>query len=105
MKIFTIIFSFYLLTLNFAPCSDTNVDSDQTNTQITFSQNDFDDHDHNNIDVCSPFCHCHCCHSHSVDLSLNQIDLFNPIDFKPSTVYFDSHGKDISSSLLQPPKV
>lgn len=105
MKIFTLIFSFYLLALNFAPCSDTNVDSSEDSTQIEFSQSDTGDHDHNLLDTCSPFCHCHCCHVHTLDFGLNILDLYHPADYKLSTVYFDSIGKDISLSLLQPPRV
>jgi hypothetical protein len=105
VKIFTVILSFYLLALNFTPCNDVAEDNDKNDVLIELSQNDCSNHDHNTSDLCSPFCLCHCCHVHTLDFVLNNFEPFQPSDFELSTIHFESHGKDISDSLFQPPRV
>ncbi|WP_157812178.1 DUF6660 family protein [Polaribacter sp. ALD11] len=103
MKILTIILSFYLLGLNFAPCGDTAVNKSDINSEI--SQLIDSDHGHSTIDTCSPFCHCNCCHVHTI--------AFDILKFKPikllmpqlHTKYFDGRNKGYQNSLLQPPRV
>ncbi|MDT0651183.1 MULTISPECIES: DUF6660 family protein [Autumnicola] len=100
MKIFTIILSLYFLALNFAPCSDTVPDSDDT--QLEFSQTT--DADHNDSDLCSPFCQCHCCHVHTIDFELMTFEPFQDPISNMILTSFQHHGKDFHTSLFQPPR-
>ena len=103
MKFLAFILSIYILALNFAPCED-NGNADN-NVKIEISQSGDINHAHNVIDLCSPFCQCHCCHIHATQFNLEE---FTVASHKISTelfLHFDSLGKDISNSILQPPRV
>ncbi|WP_338150215.1 DUF6660 family protein [Eudoraea chungangensis] len=102
MKFVAIILSIYFLALNVVPCSDAgNVKDD---TQIT-SVSDFDgDHDQD-CELCSPFCNCHCCHVHTISFGLTTFEPLQPLIPQDNFNHFDSIGKDISLSPLQPPQV
>ncbi|WP_084273485.1 DUF6660 family protein [Maribacter antarcticus] len=102
MKLFTVILSIYFLVLNLVPCGDTdNVDDDSQVVSIM----DYDgDHDQD-CELCSPFCQCHCCHVHTVDFGITNFVPLQPAISKENFVHFDGHGKDISHSLFQPPRV
>ncbi|WP_363317812.1 DUF6660 family protein [uncultured Dokdonia sp.] len=103
MKLFTIILSIYFLALNFAPCADTVVDSDDT--QIEYSLTADADHEHSDNDLCSPFCQCHCCHVHTINFGLVAFQPLQPAIPHEFFAHFDNLGKDIPHSLLQPPRV
>ncbi|MCF6280129.1 MAG: hypothetical protein L3J14_07260 [Flavobacteriaceae bacterium] len=101
MKLIAFILSLYILALNFTICTDIE-DSNMLKTEITQSQ----DHEHNTSkDLCSPFCYCQCC----------QVLATNPLsfDFKldinrvsnQTFLHFDSLGKEITFTILQPPRV
>lgn len=92
----------YFLALNFVPCSDSANAPDETQE---VSVSDFNgDHDQK-CELCSPFCQCHCCHVHTVDFGIANFKPFQPSINQEKFVHFDSLGKDISHSLLQPPRV
>lgn len=59
MKVFTIIFSIYILALSIMPCSDAFNDCNRITTvrESTLAHNHQSDHN----DFCSPFCTCSCC--------------------------------------------
>jgi len=102
VKIFTVILSIYFLALNFAPCSDTTSDSDDT--QIEFSQTTDANHDHSDSDLCSPFCNCHCCHVHTINFGLVAFEPFQGPISNEILTSFQHHGKDFHTSLFQPPR-
>lgn len=108
MKIWLILFSVYLLGLNFVPCAD-EISSQQSQetvvSEMEMQQDETEHSQHNMFDDCSPFCHCHCCHVH--------VTKFQPIDFE--TLTLNTPKKEFSqiqrfqngypSSLLDPPRV
>ena len=102
MKLITLILSIYFLALNVVPCSDAgNVkDDSQVVTVIDFDG----DHDQD-CDLCSPFCQCHCCHVHTIDFGIASFEPYKATISKEYFDHFDSLGKGISLSLLQPPQV
>ncbi|MCL5244631.1 hypothetical protein M4I21_02345 [Cellulophaga sp. 20_2_10] len=101
MKVLTIILSLYILTLNFIPCEDVVVlDSSDT---VNLVQSSLDNHGH--VDMCSPFCQCHCCHINATYYAIVEVELPSPDISANLILYFNSLGKDISRSFLQPPRV
>ena len=102
MKFFTTLLSIYFLALSFAPCEDAganNNDIPSENSQAVSA-----DHDHSAVDLCTPFCQCHCCHVNTIDVSIVAFELVQTPFLRESFVHFDSIGKDIFHSLLQPPR-
>ncbi len=103
MKFLAFILSIYILALNFTPCEDSNVmDND---IEIEISQKTDIDHSHNVLDLCSPFCQCHCCHIHATSFNLGDSDEASRKISTKIYLHFDSLGKDIIHSILQPPRV
>lgn len=105
MKILAFILSVYILALNFVPCEDTvSFDDD-----ITMELSQDLDHNHSDsnsdVDLCSPFCQCNCCQIHATSFDLSDIaDIKSDISTE-LCLHFDSLGKDIPKSILQPPQV
>ena len=103
MKFIAFILSIYILALNFAPCEDNAINDNDVKVEI--SKNGDIGESHNVLDLCSPFCQCHCCHIHATYFNL---DAFTTASENISTnifLHFDSLGKDISNSILQPPRI
>ena len=102
MKIIALILSIYILALNFTPCEDSKT-FDDNKTEL--SQKNNANHNHNETDLCSPFCHCQCCQVHTADIGISTNEPL-PVSIS-SKIYFyiDNLGKDISSPILQPPRV
>ncbi|WP_228547339.1 DUF6660 family protein [Nonlabens antarcticus] len=103
VRYLAIILSVYFLSLGFAPCQDAIVDSQVTSLEVT--QNATVDHDHAAVDLCTPFCQCHCCHVHTLDVGIVAFEPVKSDLMQKGFFHFDSIGKDISHSLLQPPRV
>ena len=103
MKFIAFILSIYILALNFTPCEDSPVVGDEFNIEI--SQNIDMDHDHSDLDLCSPFCQCHCCHIHVTCFNLAELSLTTSEISTVIILHFDSLGKEITNTILQPPKV
>ena len=106
MKIVSFIFSLYLLTLSFMPCTDGEDCKDETQSQTsTFATTDHSNHD-NDTENCSPFCVCACC-------GQNITTLFYPVDFlsfKPVSkqvfsVYTSAFVSEVYFNIWQPPKI
>ncbi len=103
MKFLAFILSVYILALNFAPCEDTvAIDND---IKIVIVQNIYMDFDHSDYDLCSPFCQCHCCHIHATSFYLDDSSQESHEISTKIYLHFDDLGKDISNSILQPPRV
>ncbi|MGR7813651.1 DUF6660 family protein [Lacinutrix undariae] len=102
MKFITFILSFYLLALNFMPCSDSVPNNNEFQTEI--SQHIDLEHEHNNLDFCSPFCQCHCCHVHATYTATNDYEIVAVEISTKLFLHFDSLGKDINNPLFQPPR-
>lgn len=106
MKIFTVIFSLYILCLSLMPCSDSfndcvsNVDLTETTQPHQHKS------DHN--DLCSPFCTCACCSiSASVKfipftIKLAKVVTNSKINFPNQEFTFISN---FYSNIWQPPKI
>ena len=104
VKIITFILSFYILSLNAVPCSDTGVSVN--GSQVEFAIDADMDSSHNDVtDFCSPFCICHCCHVHTIDFGIPDFKLLvAQVSLEPC-IHFDNVGKEITHTLLQPPQV
>ena len=89
------------MALNVVPCNDVIVNEDDT--QITSVVQD-DGHSGQDSELCSPFCQCHCCHVHTIDFDIIAFKPLQPSVQLEYFSHFDSNGKDISLSLLQPPQ-
>jgi len=100
MKLVAFLLSVYFLALNFSPCEDNEVVSDDITTEITQHIDD----GHLDVDLCSPFCQCHCCHIHAT--YFNQSDFTTSSSDISTKVFFHINGleKDFNSSILQPPQ-
>ncbi|MAP53899.1 MAG: hypothetical protein CL605_03260 [Altibacter sp.] len=101
MKVVAFILSIYFLALNFSPCEDNSVVTDELKTEISQSTSD----GHLDFDLCSPFCQCHCCHIHATNF--NQSDFMAASTDISTEVFFHADGleKDFNNSILQPPRV
>jgi Family of unknown function (DUF6660) len=103
MKFFAFILSIYILALNFAPCEDSG--TFDNNLKVEISQITDVDHGHNVLDLCSPFCQCHCCHIHATNFNFDEFTMASENISTEIFLHFDGLGKDISHSILQPPRV
>ncbi|MFI2744079.1 DUF6660 family protein [Zhouia sp. PK063] len=103
VKLLIFIFGLYVLMLNAFPCTDTDVFSNNFQTEVVAFSNL--DHNHNTSDLCSPFCTCHCCHVHTVDFSSADFKLINTEIYSNLFLHFDSLGQEPILSLLDPPRV
>jgi len=105
VKLFTLIFSFYLLALAVLPCSDKEDCKYMGSEQTTFSTTDHSDHEQD-TEHCSPFCMCACCGQtcgfiyYQTDLGLNF-----PTTSQKIVVYQSSFVSEVSFSIWQPPKI
>ena len=102
VKSIAILLSLYFLALNFIPCNDGEMLSDDANSENVIGMDG--NHDHGATDLCSPFCNCHCCHIHTIESNIISFEPLILMNFKEKFAHFDSFGNDISHSLFQPPK-
>jgi Family of unknown function (DUF6660) len=103
MKFLAFILSIYILALNFAPCEDSG--TFDNNLKVGISQITDVDHGHNVLDLCSPFCQCHCCHIHATNFNLEELAVASHKISTDIFLHFNGLGKDITNSILQPPRV
>ena len=104
MKIIAILLSIYFLGLNFTPCNDADTIANNINNEVFIA--DFDNSpSHDSSDLCSPFCQCACCHINTIDFGNNTFESI--VKTISSKIYYQYHnlGKEISNSVLQPPRV
>ncbi|WP_339704507.1 DUF6660 family protein [uncultured Kriegella sp.] len=102
MKFTAVILAFYILTLNLTPCEDGSVKEGVVHDEMVQSVDDH--HGQGNLDLCSPFCICHCCHLHATYFSPADIYLVSNTITTKVFLHFDSLGKDIPNTILQPPR-
>jgi hypothetical protein len=104
MKLFTLIFSFYMLGLSFMPCSDV----DECNNNIeTIASIDvgYEKHSHDK-EGCTPFCVCSCCATSVFFTPLVQFKIEKkPFHNTVYPLYKISYSSCISFSIWQPPKL
>ncbi|MBP7273666.1 MAG: hypothetical protein KA974_07480 [Saprospiraceae bacterium] len=104
MKIFTLIFSFYLLGLSCLPCGDKEECTVKADTTISAPIN----HDNHSQDTehCTPFCACSCCAASVTFPTMASYKI--PKRIFPTTkypVYNISYSSQVSFSIWQPPKL
>lgn len=103
MKIFVIIFSFFLLAISLIPCDDSAPSRADSYQAVAYDQNGGHQNHHNaEGDGCSPLCSCQCCNV-QVPVTAWQI-FFEEIEFiQPESVYIRHHSDLFPNTLLQPP--
>jgi hypothetical protein len=101
MKLFFILYSFYLLGLSIVPCADSNENNvNASSTAISLPQKH-----HHTTDICTPFCTCTCCASSAFYQPLTVFRLAElhigvvKIATQKSLISHTSH------SIWQPPKI
>lgn len=103
MKIIALLLSFYILSLNVLPCTDSADVSVTSQTEVSLNSDlhhgDFDQ------DLCAPFCTCHCCHVHSLESPLADASPFYREISSELFLHFDSLSEEAISILLDPPRV
>ena len=99
----SILLSLSFLSLNFLACSDAEEHSEDTTIEIADESSE--DHTHDSAELCSPFCQCHCCHVHTINFNVVAFAAIVPEITSDIFVHFDSLGKDIPHTILQPPRV
>ncbi|GAB3323076.1 DUF6660 family protein [Hymenobacter humi] len=105
MRLFTVLFAFYLAILACLPCADkAPVDRDSARTYVTSHESDAA---HTRADWCTPLCQCHCCAGTSMPTAL-RIALA-----APSRAFYDSGryarlqppaARHMPGSIWQPPQ-
>ena len=104
MKIFILIFSFYLLGLSCLPCGDKNECTVKATTTVSTPIN----HDKHSQDTehCTPFCTCSCC-AVSVSLPATVFYKIHKRIFptKKYPMYDVSYNSQVSFSIWKPPKL
>lgn len=109
MKIFSVIFTIYILTLSCLPCGDTEDCKVLDIGKETFSQTDHHNHQQD-TESCSPFCICACC---GLNIAFNfqgSVSMTeHTTSFFPLTerviVENDSFASNYYGSIWQPPKI
>ena len=107
MKVFTLIFSFYILALSCMYCSDKDNCKDLSADHLTCNASCDNTHDQNqqDNDNCSPFCQCSCCHGFVV-LQFSKFTsehLF--ANAKQFALYSANFSSAFSGNIWQPPKI
>ncbi len=105
MKIFVLIFNFYLLILPCLPCADEDDCAKEEKTSIYLHLKKEKENNENHKEKCTPFCHCVCCNS-TVLLHTNLEQKFTilhlpTIKFSTVEIKFKSTNFNI---IWQPPK-
>lgn len=101
MKLLSIIFCVYILSLLAYPCQDEICVAHTSHAEKSSPHN----HHEKDCHTCSPFCVCNCCHTNTnVALNAVSINVELPLAFIINT-YKESPIKDISLSIWQPPKI
>jgi hypothetical protein len=105
VKLFTLIFSFYLLALAVMPCSDKEDCKYPSPDQSSFATTDHSDHD-SDTESCSPFCMCACCGQSIINI-FYPTALYNPTPVVKQNfpVYNASFISEMYLSIWQPPKI
>ena len=111
MKVFTYIFSFYMILLSLAPCGDGgNGIIEIVHNILNIEYEHISDHEeHSNScgdDSCTPFCICSCCSTpvYTIDhFEEPTISIFSQPDTKPSFIP-NLVSSSINLSIWQPPK-
>ena len=105
VKVFTLIFSFYILALSCMPCSDKDDCNYMSADQSTFATTDHSDHD-SDTENCSPFCMCACCgQSFSSSFASYSLALHVPVSLDKFPIYNASFVSEVYLSIWQPPKI
>ncbi len=109
MKLFSVIFSMYILVLSCLPCGDVDDCKVADNDKVSFSKTSHSEHQED-TETCSPFCICACC---GTNIAYNFF-FSTPISEKQTTQYSqklnivytnDSFSSNFYGNIWQPPKI
>jgi len=105
VKVFTFIFSFYLLALAIKPCSDKDDCKYQDFERDLYTSSDHSDHE-SDIETCSPFCICACCGQSITNIFYaSTFYALVPVVEKVFPIYNASFVSEVYLSIWQPPKI
>lgn len=106
MKLITILFSIYIITLSCLPCADAGV---TVGKEIASLHTDTKSPSDKQLeDVCSPFCICNCCHCSGFYKSNDYIKralTINTFIEKQTTEYTSTLFSNFQNSIWQPPQI
>ncbi|MDT0294931.1 DUF6660 family protein [Mesonia ostreae] len=106
MRVIALIFSIYILGINFVPCNDVAQENLSNDLVENVANTEQHSHSHDNfLDLCSPFCQCHCCHIHVIKYQVTNFETLHNEASTQKFAHIDNSGKDITNPLLQPPRV
>jgi hypothetical protein len=105
MKLFWLIFSFYILALAAIPCCESDKCVKEINTTISQNPN----HNQHQSELCTPFCSCALCPASAFYETINLIKFRERnISFEREiqvSLYSFIYTKEFSSTIWQPPKL
>jgi len=104
VKLFTLLFSFYVIWLTVQPCTDDIPGKAQTAT-IEFASPGTAHDSHSNDEGCSPLCSCSCCNAQFIINSYQQE--LSPLGFDERNLSSIPQPEDqeISFGFWQPPRL
>lgn len=109
MKMFSFLFSMYILVLSCLPCGDMEDCTVVDNQRIAFSETNHTNHQED-TETCPPFCKCACCGTNFV-LNFSFSPLISEIaqcalsEKVKSNFYNTTFISDFYGNIWQPPKI
>ncbi|OFX17468.1 MAG: hypothetical protein A2033_12100 [Bacteroidetes bacterium GWA2_31_9] len=101
MKLFSFIFSIYIISLLVYPCQESSEISSHNTEQ---SQNTNHSHNEQDCHSCAPFCICNCCQVNTLTSLKVSVKAIPAILEKITFIYKETSVKDIVLTIWQPPK-
>src|ERR1043165_568549 len=102
MKLFTFLFSIYLLFLTCMPCGDVAGEENRLGKQ-TAIEKEMDHHNHT-TKACTPFCCCSCCSTSVIFQAFILIDIYKPTFQSVNGDYCAFYISKDFHSIWQPPR-
>lgn len=106
MKLLTILFSIYIITLSCLPCADAEITIGKETASLHIdTKSSTDTHLE---DTCSPFCICNCCHSSGFYKSNDYIKRAVTVNIfieTQATEYTSAFFSNFHNSIWQPPQI
>ena len=104
MKLFTLLFNFYLLALAFFPCADIDT-CDEENVSVASSITKDNEQKQKNVENCTPFCICACCAAPIITAAINSVESAKHKFFTYRYSYKQlMYPNETLAAVWQPPK-